>query len=140
MLAHCMGENADLDAGIEWSATRKGRPPAWEALEALCTDGPGSPCPLFTSAQSLVRRLGAHMREETEAPRVVALSSTPLQLELVQWLVQTHGWKASVLVERGRAPGSPSGHVSTTAPDAAAVAGPRAATLLLPVDPSARPR
>ena len=129
------------EVALEWSATRKGRPlSAWEALEALCTDGPGSPCPLFTSAQSLVRRLGAHMLEETEPPRVVALGSTPLQLELVQWLVQTHGWKATVLVEHGRAHGSPSANVSTTALDEAAVAGLRDATLLLLLDASAGPR
>ena len=123
------------EVALEWSATRKGRPlSAWDALEALCTDGPGSPCPLFTSAQSLVRQLGAHMREEAEPPRVVALGSTPLQLGLVQWLVQTHGWRATVLG------GSPSANVSTTALDEAAVARLREAPLLLLLDASAGPR
>ena len=123
------------EVALEWSAARKGRPiSAWDALEALCTDGPGSPCPLFTSAQTMVRQLGAHMRDESEPPRVVALGSTPLQLELVLWLVQTHGWRAAVLG------GSPSANVSTATLDEAAVAGLREATLLLLLDASAGPR
>ena len=123
------------EVALEWSATRKGRRlAAWDALEALCTDGPGSPCPLFTSAQTLVRQLGAHMRDESEPPRVVALGSTPLQLELFRWLVQTHGWRATVLG------GPPSPNVSALVLDEAAVAGLREAPLLLLLDSSAGPR